>query len=90
MERISSPACARIVVGVREEVKLAEFERRRIALEEDGQGSAATTKRIRRLERELWRRLFQKAQHEQPSAPQNDLSSATGTSVAQAVACACP
>jgi transposase-like protein len=37
-------------------VKLAEFERWRVALEEDGQGSAATTKRIRMLERELARK----------------------------------
>jgi transposase len=37
-------------------VKLAEFERWRVALEEDGQGSAATTKRIRKLERELARK----------------------------------
>jgi transposase len=37
-------------------VKLAEFERWRIALEEDGQGSAASTKRIRKLERELARK----------------------------------
>jgi transposase len=37
----------------REGIKLADFERWRIALEEDGQGSIATTKRIRRLEREL-------------------------------------
>jgi transposase len=37
-------------------VGLAEFERWRVALEEDGQGSAATTKRIRTLERELARK----------------------------------
>ena len=37
-------------------VKLAEFERWRVTLEEDGQGSAATTKRIRKLERELARK----------------------------------
>jgi transposase len=41
---------------VREGVKLVEFERWRIALEEGGQGSAATTKRIRSLERELARK----------------------------------
>jgi len=40
----------------REGIKLADFERWRIALEEDGQGSVATTKRIRRLERELARK----------------------------------
>lgn len=40
----------------REDVKLADFERWRIALEEDGQGSIATTKRIRNLERELARK----------------------------------
>jgi hypothetical protein len=33
----------------REAVKLAEFERWRIALEEGGQGSIATTKRVRKL-----------------------------------------
>jgi len=37
----------------REGIKLADFERWRIALEEDGGGSAATLKRIRKLEREL-------------------------------------
>ena len=41
---------------VREGVKLAEFERWRIALADDGQGSVATTKRIRKLERELARK----------------------------------
>jgi hypothetical protein len=40
----------------REGIKLADFERWRIALEEDGQGSVATTKRIRKLERELARK----------------------------------
>jgi hypothetical protein len=40
----------------REGIKLADFERWRIALEEDGQGSTATTKRIRQLERELARK----------------------------------
>jgi len=40
----------------REGIKLADFERWRIALEEAGQGSAATTKRIRQLERELARK----------------------------------
>ena len=40
----------------REGIKLADFERWRIALEEDGQGSIASTKRIRRLERELARK----------------------------------
>jgi transposase len=40
----------------REGIKLADFERWRIALEEDGQGSLATTKRIRKLERELARK----------------------------------
>jgi len=40
----------------REGVKLADFERWRIALEEDGQDAAATTKRIRSLERELARK----------------------------------
>ena len=39
-----------------EGVKRADFERWRIALEEDGQDSAATTKRIRGLERELARK----------------------------------
>ena len=37
-------------------MKLADFERWRVALEEDGQGSASTTKRIRKLERELARK----------------------------------
>jgi hypothetical protein len=41
----------------REGIKLADFERRRIALEEDGGGSAATLKRIRKLERELARKV---------------------------------
>jgi transposase len=40
----------------REGIKLADFERWRIALEEDGGGSIATTKRIRKLERELARK----------------------------------
>jgi transposase-like protein len=40
----------------REGVKLADLERWRIALEEDGQGSIAATKRIRKLERELARK----------------------------------
>ena len=40
----------------REGIKLADFERWRIALEEDGGGSAATLKRIRKLERELARK----------------------------------
>jgi hypothetical protein len=40
----------------REGVKLADFERWRIALEEDGAGPLATTKRIRKLERELARK----------------------------------
>ena len=40
----------------RQGIKLAEFERWRIALEEDGGGSAATLKRIRTLERELARK----------------------------------
>jgi transposase len=40
----------------REGVKLADFERWRIALEEGGQDSLATTKRIRKLERELARK----------------------------------
>jgi len=39
----------------REDVKLADFERWRIALEEDGH-TTATAKRIRRLERELARK----------------------------------
>jgi transposase len=37
-------------------IKLADFERWRVALEEDDQGSVATTKRIRKLERELARK----------------------------------
>jgi hypothetical protein len=40
----------------REGIKPADFERRRIVLDEDGQGSIATTKRIRKLERELARK----------------------------------
>jgi transposase len=40
----------------REGIKLADFERWRIALEEDSGGSAATLKRIRQLERELARK----------------------------------
>jgi transposase len=40
----------------REGASIAEFERWRIALEEDGRESAATTKRIRNLERELARK----------------------------------
>jgi transposase len=40
----------------REGVRVADFERWRIALEEDGRESAATTKRIRNLERELARK----------------------------------
>jgi transposase len=40
----------------REGIKLADFERWRIALDEDGQGSVAITKRIRKLERELARK----------------------------------
>ena len=40
----------------REGVKLADFERWRIALEEDGGSSAAVLKRIRKLERELARK----------------------------------
>jgi transposase len=40
----------------REGVKLADFERWRIALEEDGGASAATSKHIRKLERELARK----------------------------------
>jgi len=40
----------------REGVKLADFERWRIALEDDGQGSTATVRRIRNLERELARK----------------------------------
>jgi transposase-like protein len=37
-------------------VRLAEYERWRIALDEGGQASASTTKRIRKLERELARK----------------------------------
>ncbi len=37
-------------------VKLAEFERWRLALEEDGRDSLTTTRRIRQLERELARK----------------------------------
>jgi transposase len=40
----------------REGVKLADFERWRFALEQDGKESAATTKLIRKLERELARK----------------------------------
>lgn len=40
----------------REGVKLAEYERWRIALEEGGRASASTNKRIRELERELARK----------------------------------
>jgi transposase len=40
----------------REGIKLADFERWRIALQEDGGGSAATLKRMRKLERELARK----------------------------------
>ena len=40
----------------REAVKLADFERWRVALEDDGQGPMATIKRIRKLERELARK----------------------------------
>jgi hypothetical protein len=40
----------------REGIKLADFERSRVALEEDDQGCVATTKRIRNLERELARK----------------------------------
>jgi transposase len=40
----------------REGIKLADFERWRISLEEDGQGSIATTKYIRKLERDLARK----------------------------------
>jgi hypothetical protein len=40
----------------REGVQLADFERWRLALEEDGQDSTATTKHIRNLERELARK----------------------------------
>ena len=37
-------------------MKLADFERWRVALEEDGRAATATTKRIRQLERELARK----------------------------------
>lgn len=37
-------------------VQLAHYERWRLALEEDGQGSNVTTRRIRKLERELARK----------------------------------
>jgi transposase len=40
----------------REGVTLADFEQWRLALEEGGRASAATTKRIRKLERELTRK----------------------------------
>jgi hypothetical protein len=40
----------------REGIKLADFERWRIALQEDGRQSSATSKRIRQLERELARK----------------------------------
>jgi len=40
----------------REGVRLAEYERWRIALDEGGQASASTSKRIRKLERELARK----------------------------------
>jgi len=40
----------------REDVKLAEYEQWRIALDEGGAGSASTNKRIRQLERELARK----------------------------------
>ena len=40
----------------REGVRLVDFERWRIALEEDGRESTPTTKRIRQLERELARK----------------------------------
>ena len=40
----------------REGVKLADFERWRLALEQDGTESAATTRLIRKLERELARK----------------------------------
>lgn len=40
----------------REGVSVVEFERWRVALEEDGRESVATTKRIRNLERELARK----------------------------------
>ena len=40
----------------REDVNLADYERWRIALDEDGRAATATTKRIRQLERELARK----------------------------------
>jgi transposase len=40
----------------REGIKLAEFERWRVALEEEGRSPSATSKRIRHLERELARK----------------------------------
>jgi len=40
----------------REGIKLAEFEQWRLALEEGGRASTATTRRIRKLERELARK----------------------------------
>jgi len=40
----------------REGIKLADFERWRIALQEDGRQPSATSKRIRQLERELARK----------------------------------
>jgi transposase len=40
----------------REDVNLADYERWRIALEEDGRAATVTTKRIRQLERELARK----------------------------------
>jgi hypothetical protein len=40
----------------REGIKLVDFERWRIALQEDGRQSSATSKRIRQLERELARK----------------------------------
>jgi len=40
----------------RQGIKLAEFEQWRLALEEGGRASCATTKRIRKLERELARK----------------------------------
>jgi len=40
----------------REGIKLAEFEQWRLALEEGGKASTATTRRIRKLERELTRK----------------------------------
>ena len=43
-------------IWMREGVKLADYERWRIALEEDGRESPPTNKRIRQLERELARK----------------------------------